>query len=89
MNPSGSPIVTDPRDFAGDEALLTSVLHDVVRASDGAAAVALLDEAVQFGRAVRDADPQRVGRLRTREPRGRPARKNRRRSGSGRLHFMA
>jgi phosphoenolpyruvate carboxylase len=56
MNPSGSSPPAGPRDFAGDEALLTSVLHDVVRASDGAAAVALLDEAVQFGRAVRDGD---------------------------------
>ena len=44
------------RDFASDEALLTEVLHDVVRASDGHAAVELLDNAVALGRAARGGD---------------------------------
>jgi phosphoenolpyruvate carboxylase len=51
------------REFAGDEALLTEVLHAVVRASDGAEAVALLDQAVAFGRAVRAGDEAAADRL--------------------------
>jgi phosphoenolpyruvate carboxylase len=41
------------RDLASDVALLTGVLHDVVRASDGDGAVRLLDDAVALGRAAR------------------------------------
>src|SRR5258708_26116158 len=52
-----------PRDFAGDEALLTHALHQVVRASDGREAVELLDNAVALGRAVRDGDEAAAGRL--------------------------
>ena len=52
-----------PRDFASDEALLTDVLHAVVRASDGAAAVALLDTAVALARAVRNGDEAAADRL--------------------------
>jgi phosphoenolpyruvate carboxylase len=44
------------RDFASDEALLTEVLHDVVRTSDGHAAGELLDNAVALGRAARGGD---------------------------------
>ncbi len=51
------------RDFALDEALLTGVLHEVVRASDGAGAVALLDQAVDLGRAVRAGDESAAERL--------------------------
>src|ERR1019366_733882 len=43
-----------PRDFASDEALLTDVLHAVVRASDGA---------VALGRAVRNGDEAAADRL--------------------------
>ncbi|HUB76980.1 MAG TPA: phosphoenolpyruvate carboxylase, partial [Solirubrobacteraceae bacterium] len=51
------------RDFGRDEELLTGVLHDVVRASDGEAAVALLDAAVALGRAVRGGDAAAADRL--------------------------
>jgi phosphoenolpyruvate carboxylase len=51
------------RDFASDEALLTGVLHDVVAASDGAGAVALLDEAVALARAVRGGEFDAADRL--------------------------
>ena len=47
--------------FAADEALLTDVLRDVIALSDGADAVALLDQAVELGRRVRlgETDPTR------------------------------
>ena len=51
------------RDFDNDEALLTEVLHDVVRASDGDAAVVLLDRAVALGRAARGGDETAAERL--------------------------
>jgi phosphoenolpyruvate carboxylase len=51
------------RDFATDETLLTEVLHDVVRASDGDAAVELLDNAVALGRAARGGDQDAADRL--------------------------
>jgi phosphoenolpyruvate carboxylase len=51
------------RDFADDEALLTEVLHAVVHASDGDAAVRLLDEAVSLGRAGRTGDEAAADRL--------------------------
>jgi phosphoenolpyruvate carboxylase len=51
------------RDFVRDEALLTGVLHDVVRASYGEAAVALLDEAVTLGRGVRSGDEVAADKL--------------------------
>lgn len=44
------------RDFDGDAALLTEVLHDVVKASHGRAAVALLDRAVALSGAARAGD---------------------------------
>src|SRR5882672_8924953 len=44
------------RDLAQDIALLTEVLHDVVRASHGDGAVELLDEAVALGQAAREGD---------------------------------
>lgn len=50
-------------DHARDEELLTEVLHDVVRASDGDAAVKLLDEAVALGRAARSGDETGADRL--------------------------
>ncbi len=58
-----TPTRTTPRDFASDEALLTEVLHEVVTANDGSAAVALLDRAVALGRAVRDGDDDAADRL--------------------------
>jgi phosphoenolpyruvate carboxylase len=51
------------RDLASDIALLTEVLHDVVRASDGNAAVELLDNTVALGRAARDGDEIAADRL--------------------------
>jgi phosphoenolpyruvate carboxylase len=51
------------RDFAGDEELLSGVLHDVVRASDGTEAVELLEAAVALGRAVRSGDAAAADRL--------------------------
>ncbi len=56
---SGSAV----RDFDDDEALLTEVFHAVLRASDGEAAVLLLDEAVSLGRAGRDGDEAAADRL--------------------------
>jgi len=63
MSSDGATPLGPRRDFASDEALLTAVLHDVVRASDGPAAVALLDDAVALGRAVRGGDEQAADRL--------------------------
>ena len=57
------PTVTGPRDFAADEGLLAEVLHAVVRASDGPAAVHLLDEAVALGQAARAGDEEAADRL--------------------------
>ncbi len=51
------------RDLATDVALLTGVLHDVVRASDGDGAVRLLDDAVALGRAARGGDEVAADRL--------------------------
>ncbi|MGI8863260.1 MAG: phosphoenolpyruvate carboxylase [Solirubrobacteraceae bacterium] len=51
------------RDHARDEELLAEVLHDVIRASDGDAAVELLDEAVALGRAARGGDEAAADRL--------------------------
>jgi phosphoenolpyruvate carboxylase len=48
---------------ARDEALLTEVLHDVIRASDGDGAVELLDQAVELGRAARGGDEAAADRL--------------------------
>ncbi|PZS09438.1 MAG: phosphoenolpyruvate carboxylase [Solirubrobacterales bacterium] len=53
------------RDFAGDEALLTQVLHDVVSASDGLQVVELLDRAVALGRAARSGEQDAADRLAT------------------------
>jgi len=50
-------------EFSRDEALLTGVLHDVLRASDGERSVELLDEAVTLGRAVRSGDEVAADRL--------------------------
>jgi phosphoenolpyruvate carboxylase len=63
MSRNGEASGALPRDFASDEELLTGVLHDVLRASDGPAAVALLDEAVPLGHAVGDGDEQAAERL--------------------------
>ena len=49
--------------MASDVALLTEVLHDVVRASDGQGAVELLDNAVALGRAARGGDEVAADRL--------------------------
>ena len=51
------------RDHARDEALLAEVLHDVIRASDGEAAVQLLDDAVALGRSARGGDEAAAERL--------------------------
>jgi phosphoenolpyruvate carboxylase len=56
-----TPVATS--EFSRDEALLTSVLEDVLRASDGERAVDLLDEAVTLGRAVRSGDEVSADRL--------------------------
>ena len=56
-----TPAVTS--EFSRDEALLTGVLHDVLRASDGERSVELLDEAVTLGRAVRSGDAVAADRL--------------------------
>ena len=50
-------------EFARDEALLTGVLEDVLRASDGERAVELLDEAVSLGQGVRSGDEVAADRL--------------------------
>jgi phosphoenolpyruvate carboxylase len=50
-------------EFSRDEELLTGVLHDVLRASDGERSVELLDEAVKLGRAVRSGDEVAAERL--------------------------
>jgi phosphoenolpyruvate carboxylase len=63
MSPSGGPAGAAQRDFASDEALLTEVLHDVVRASDGSPAVELLDDAVALARATRGGDSVAADRL--------------------------
>jgi phosphoenolpyruvate carboxylase len=65
MSNNGEASGAVPRDFASDEALLTGVLHDVVRASDGPTAVALLDEAVPLGHAVGEGDELAAERLAT------------------------
>ena len=51
------------RDLASDVALLTGVLHDVVRASDGEEAVRLLDGAVALGRQARGGDEIAADRI--------------------------
>ena len=58
---SETPAATS--EFSRDEALLTGVLEDVLRASDGERAVDLLDEAVMLGRAVRSGDEVAADRL--------------------------
>jgi phosphoenolpyruvate carboxylase len=63
MEGNGDRPTSAAREFAADEALLTEVLHTVVRASDGAEAVALLDQAVAFGRAVRAGDEAAADQL--------------------------
>jgi phosphoenolpyruvate carboxylase len=62
------PFAEDPRgsqrrEHARDEELLAEVLHEVIRASDGAAAVQLLDDAVALGRAAREGDEAAGDRL--------------------------
>ena len=54
---------TEARGLSDDVALLTEVLHDVVRSSHGAAAVELLDAAVELGQAARDGDGVAADRL--------------------------
>ncbi len=44
------------REFASDEALLTDVLYEVIRRSDGDRALELLDRAVALSRATREGD---------------------------------
>ncbi len=44
------------RDYAADTALLTEVLNEVIRRSDGDGAIELLDRAVSLGRATRAGD---------------------------------
>ena len=56
-----TPAVTS--EFSRDEAFLTGVLHDVLRASDGERSVELLDEAVTLGRGVRSGDAVAADRL--------------------------
>jgi phosphoenolpyruvate carboxylase len=57
MNPPDpSPVGATSRDFASDVGLLTEVLHEVVVASDGEAAVAMLENAVALGAAARNGD---------------------------------
>ena len=51
------------RDFAADESLLTEVLNEVVRASDGDAALELHSRAVALGRAMHDDDEDAGDRL--------------------------
>ncbi|MGI8904234.1 MAG: phosphoenolpyruvate carboxylase [Solirubrobacteraceae bacterium] len=63
MGSGGERATDEQRDFARDETLLTEVLHDVVRASDGREAVELLDRAVALGRAARDGDEAAADRL--------------------------
>ncbi|HET9125811.1 MAG TPA: phosphoenolpyruvate carboxylase, partial [Solirubrobacteraceae bacterium] len=53
---SFSPPSTDR--FAAEEALLTEVLHEVIALSDGEEAVALLEEAIELGRAARAGDEE-------------------------------
>jgi phosphoenolpyruvate carboxylase len=61
---SGIPQHTSSaREFADDEALLTEIFHAVVRASDGAAAVELLDDTAALGRAGRDGDESAADEL--------------------------
>ena len=56
-----TPVATS--EFSRDEALLTGILEDVLRASDGERAVELLEEAVTLGRAVRSGDEVSADRL--------------------------
>jgi phosphoenolpyruvate carboxylase len=56
MSPGDRISAALPRDLASDVALLTDVLRDVVRASDGDGAVQLLDDAVALGQAARGGD---------------------------------
>ncbi len=63
-----APFAEDPagsqrREHARDEELLAEVLHEVIRASDGDAAVQLLDDAVALGRAAREGDEAAGDRL--------------------------
>jgi phosphoenolpyruvate carboxylase len=63
-----SSVGTDTRtgtspEFESDAAFLTEALHEVVKASDGAAAVELVDNAVALGRAARDGDEAAADRL--------------------------
>jgi len=54
------------REFASDEALLTDVLYEVIRCSDGDHALELLDRAVALGRATRAGDataPEKLAAL--------------------------
>jgi phosphoenolpyruvate carboxylase len=50
-------------EHARDEALLAEVLHEVIRASDGGAAVQLLDDAVELSRSARGGDQAAGDRL--------------------------
>jgi phosphoenolpyruvate carboxylase len=63
MSTGGARAGATARDFTRDEALLTEVLRAVVQASDGPAAVALLDDAAALGRAVRGGDALAADRL--------------------------
>jgi phosphoenolpyruvate carboxylase len=57
------PAGASRRDFDSDVAILTDVLHDVVKASDGEAVVALLDRTVTLGGAARGGDAVAAERL--------------------------
>jgi phosphoenolpyruvate carboxylase len=56
---SGAP----SRDFDSDAALLTDVLDEVIRCSEGEGAIELRDRAVALGRATRAGDPAAPGML--------------------------
>jgi phosphoenolpyruvate carboxylase len=51
------------RDFLADETLLTEVLGDVIRHSDGGGVLELFGQAVALGRAMRAGDAAAPGRL--------------------------
>ena len=69
------PSVTPrPRDFDSDASLLTSVLDEVIRASDGDAAIELRDRAVALGQATRAGDETAADQLGRAGRRARPRR---------------
>jgi phosphoenolpyruvate carboxylase len=59
----GEPQGAPTRDFDSDAALLTDVLDEVIRCSDGDGAIELRDRAVALGRATRAGDPAAPGML--------------------------